>query len=156
MLKSRVLLGLVAATLVLSASVFAGDDVDLKDVKCVLKPKGAAKATSSTEYKGHKVYFCCDNCKGKFTADSKKYAASANAQLAATKQAKQVNCPLLGKPVKDGISVQVAGVKVGLCCPGCEKKVNGKEGVEQIELVFNDKAFEKGFELVKNKDQDEN
>ena len=149
MLKFRVLLGAVAAMLVCSAALFAGDEVDLKDIKCVMNPKGAAKATSSAKHHGGKVYFCCDSCKGKFTKDPKKYTAAANAQLVATKQAKQVSCPLMGKPAKDDISVKVAGVDVKLCCAGCKKKVSGKEGEEQVELVFGEKAFKKGFKLAK-------
>ncbi len=153
MLKSRMLLGVIVSTLVLSASVFAGDEVDLKDVKCVMNPKGAAKATSSAEYNGGTVYFCCDNCKGKFTAEPKKFTAAANAQLVATKQAKQVNCPLMGKPAKDDVTVKVAGVEVNLCCAGCKKKVEGKEGADQVELVFNAKAFKKGFEMAKKEEK---
>ena len=153
MLKSRMFVGAVASMLVLSATVFAGDKVDLKDVKCVMNPKGAAKATSSAEYHGGTVYFCCDSCKAKFTKDPKKFAASANAQLVATKQAKQVKCPLMGKPTKDDVSTKVAGVEVKFCCAGCKKKVEGKEGAEQVELVFGAKAFEKGFELAKKKDE---
>ena len=139
--------------MMLAATAFAGDEVDLKDVKCVLNPKGAAKATSSAEYNGGTVYFCCDNCKGKFTAEPKKYAAAANAQLVATKQAEQVKCPLMGKPAKDSIVVKVGGVEVKLCCAGCKKKIEAKEGAEQVEFVFNEKAFKKGFEMVKKDDK---
>jgi YHS domain-containing protein len=152
MMKSRLVFGAVAAMLVAGGSVMAGD-VDLEGVKCVLNPKGAAKATSSAEYKGATVYFCCDSCKAKFTEEPTKYAAAANAQLVATKQAKQVNCPLMGKPAKDAIAVTVAGVEVNLCCAGCKKKVEGKEGADQVELVFNDKAFQKGFEMAKKQDK---
>ena len=152
MKKSGILMSAIAAVMFFSGAVLAGD-VDLKDVKCVMNPKGAAKATSSAEYNGGTVYFCCDNCKGKFTKEPKKFAAAANAQLVATKQAKQVNCPLMGKPAKDDITVKVAGVEVKLCCAGCKKKVAGKEGAEQVELVFSPKAFKKGFEMAKKDDK---
>ena len=131
MVKSRFLLGAMAV-MMLAVTAFADDQVDLKDVKCVMNPKGAAKATSSAEYNGGTVYFCCDNCKAKFTKEPKKYAAAANAQLVATKQAEQVCCPLMGKPAKDDIVVKVGGVEVKFCCAGCKKKVEGKEGAEQV------------------------
>lgn len=142
------LAGVVALTLV-SAAFAADEEVNLKDVKCVLNPKGDAQATSCAEYKGGKVYFCCDNCKGKFTAEPKEYAVSANKQLFATKQFKQVKCPIMGKDVKEGVVVKVAGVEVGLCCPGCEKKVIAMDEKDQLEAVFGEKAYEKCFELDK-------
>jgi len=152
MLKSRGMFGVIASMVLVSSVAWAGE-VDLKDVKCVLNPKGAAKATSATEYKGAKVYFCCNHCKGKFEKDSKKYAAAANAQLVATKQARQVTCPLMGKPAKKDVKVKVAGVDVKLCCAGCKRKVAGKEGADQVELVFGDKMFKKAFELVKKEEK---
>ena len=149
MLKSRVLLTCVALLFLASATVLVAEEVNLKGVKCVLDRKGDAKATSSADYKGGKVYFCCDDCKGKFTAEPKKYATAANAQLVATKQAKQVKCPITGKDVKEGVTVKVAGVEIGLCCPGCQKKITDMAEKDQLEAAFGEKAFEKSFELAK-------
>ena len=153
MLKARMFLVCIASLLLFSATVSADDEVSLKGVKCVLNPKGDAKATSSADYKGGKVYFCCDNCKGKFTAEPKKYAAAANAQLVATKQAKQVKCPMMGKDVKEGVVVKVGTIEIGVCCPGCQKKLNDMDEKDRIEAVFNEKAFEKGFALAKKDDK---
>ncbi len=96
MKKFRWLLGAMAA-LMLAATAFAGDEVDLKDVKCVLNSKGAAKATSSAQYNGGTVYFCCDNCKGKFTAEPKKYAAAANAQAGGHQAGRAGELPVDGQ-----------------------------------------------------------
>ena len=124
-------------------------DIDLKGVKCVLNPNGDAKAEHSVDYKKAKVFFCCENCPKKFSEDPKKFAASANMQLAATKQYIQVKCPLTGKDVNPDIAVKVAGVAVGLCCNGCKGKLTGAEGKAQVEMAFNDKAFKQGYEIAK-------
>ncbi|MHB8970918.1 MAG: YHS domain-containing protein [Pirellulaceae bacterium] len=150
MRKSVVSWASVAALfLVFTAMVMADEKVDLKGVKCVLNCKGDAKATSSADYKGGKVYFCCDDCKDKFTKEPKEYAAAANAQLVATKQAKQVKCPITGKDVKEGVTVKVRGVEIGVCCAGCQKKLTDMEEKDQLETAFGEKAFEKSFELAK-------
>ncbi len=151
MLKSRTLFAAVASALLLSATIFAADSVKLDGVKCLLNPKGNAKSENSVDYKGGKVYFCCGHCKENFAKNTKKFAAQANAQLVSTKQAKQTKCPLMGKPCKDNVSCKVAGVDVKFCCPGCVKKVAKLEGKEQVNLVFGEKAFAKGFEVVKKK-----
>ena len=150
MRKSRVMLVAVVSAMVLSVSVWAAEEVNLKDVKCVLNPKGAAKATSAADFKGKQVYFCCNNCKGKFEEDTAKYAASANAQLVATKQAKQVKCPISGRDIDKEQKAKVGGVDVAFCCGNCTDKVAKAEDKDKMEIVFSDKAFEKGFEIVKD------
>src|SRR5688572_1576507 len=67
----------------------------LEGVKCPVSNR-AVKEASAVDYKGGKVYFCCDNCPKGFAKDTKKFAAKANAQLVATGQAKQGACPFSG------------------------------------------------------------
>jgi YHS domain-containing protein len=119
--------------------------------KCVVAGDQNAKEDKFADYKGGKVYFCCDGCKGKFTSDPAKYAVSANGQLVATGQAKQVKCPLAGKPCNKDKFVEVKGIKVYFCCDGCKGKVAAAKGDEQAALVFSDDAFSKGFEVPKKK-----
>jgi YHS domain-containing protein len=142
-----VLAGATVAGL-LAVTLYAAD-VKLEGVKCLMNPKADAKAEASADYKGAKVYFCCGNCLKKFTDKPEEKAARANHQLVATKQATQEKCPLTGRALNDEQTVKVAGVDVTLCCPGCKGKVTKAEGDEQLELVFSDKAFEKGFKLPK-------
>ena len=61
-----------------------------------------------------------------------------------TKQITLVACPLTGKPLNKDLSVDVNGVKVGLCCKGCKGAV-AKAGDKAVELVF--AKFDKGFTL---------
>ncbi len=52
-----------------------------------------------------------------------------------------------GKELNADTTIEVAGVKVAFCCGNCQKAAKSKEGDEQIDLVFNDKSFEKGFQV---------
>lgn len=136
-----------ASVLLLSFTAILAEEVKLDGVKCILNPKAAAKADKSVDYKGAKVYFCCDNCPKAFAKDTAKFAAKANAQLVSTKQATQEKCPLSGGATKADKTAKVAGVEVAFCCENCQGKVNKASADEAVELVFNDKAFEKGFKV---------
>jgi YHS domain-containing protein len=137
-----------AAAVLISGFVVAAE-AEKFSAKCLVAGKPDAKEDKFAEYKGAKVYFCCDNCKGKFTEAPAKIAVAANHQLASTKQFKQTKCPLSGGKLDDSKTVEVGGVKVAFCCENCQGKVAKTEGDAQKELVFGDKAFEKAFEIVK-------
>lgn len=142
---------LVIAVGVLVSPLALAAETDKKDEfvpKCVVA-ETPVKPDKTAEYKGGKVQFCCDNCKGKFAADPGKYQVAANHQLAGTKQFKQVKCPLSGQPTQADKVVEVAGVKVAFCCENCQGKVAEAKGDAQKELVFKNEAFDKAFELVK-------
>lgn len=133
----------------LAVSLHAEDKDPLAGVKCPVSGKQVVK-DGVADYKGGKVYFCCTNCPKGFAANTAKFAAKANHQLALTGQAEQVKCPIKGKPVNAAQHVSVAGVEVGFCCPGCKKKASSAEGDEQIKLIFNDAAFKKAYTVGDN------
>lgn len=139
---------LLAAILVpalVTAVAFAADP-KLDNVKCIMNPKAAAKADKSVSYKGGKVFFCCDNCPKKF--DAEKNATVANHQLVLTGQAKQEKCPLSGGDLNKDTAIKVAGAEIAFCCDKCKGKVMETKEADQVELVFNNKAFEKaGFKV---------
>jgi YHS domain-containing protein len=141
------ILAAVACVCMLSAVAFAADAVKLDGVMCVVAGSKAAKEGNSVDYKGGKVFFCCMNCPKAFAKDTAKFATSANKQLAATGQAKQVACPFSGKDVAEGTTVKVGGVDVGFCCMNCKGKTEKASADEAVEMVFNDKAFDKGFKV---------
>lgn len=152
-MKLRNLAAVFACAFVaVAASLYAEDKKKdpLEGVMCPVSNK-QVKAESSAEYKGAKVYFCCDGCPGAFAKDTAKFATKANAQLVASHQAEQVKCPLSGGPVKAGTEVKVAGSSVGFCCNNCKGKVEKAEGDAQAELVFADAAFAKGFKVSEAK-----
>jgi YHS domain-containing protein len=120
--------------------------VDFSTIKCLVSGK-PVNAAATADYKGGHVYFCCEGCPTAFTKDPAKFAAKANHQLVATKQAEQVGCPMSGKELAADTAIEIAGVEVAFCCNNCKKAASSKEGQEQLDLVFSDKAFEKGFKV---------
>lgn len=149
MLRS-VILGALFGAIVAIPALQAEDKPELKDAKCVVSGK-AVDADKSADYEGAKVYFCCDNCPKAFAKDTKKFASKANAQLVLTKQAKQVKCPFSGKDIDESKTVKVAGVEVAFCCGNCQGKAEKAEGEKQLDMVFGESAFKKGFEVEKKK-----
>ena len=141
----------LAILLVAGATVIAAD-VDFKEVKCVVADKPADQSKTA-DYRDGKVYFCCGGCAGKFAADSKKFSAKANHQLVATKQYEQKGCPMSGGKVNSETMVKLAGTELGFCCNNCKGKFEAaKDDQEKLDLVFNDKAFEKAFKKVEEKE----
>ncbi len=144
-MKTRALVSLAVAAL-LTATLYAAEKVDLKDVKCPVSGEPAAE-DHSVSYKGAKVYFCCPKCPKAFEKDTAKFAAKANHQLAATGQATQVKCPLTGKDLNDTTAIDVDGVEVAFCCNNCKGKAQKAKADEKIVLIFSDSAFKKAYEI---------
>jgi hypothetical protein len=138
-----------AVLLVVAATVVAAE-IKLDGVKCVVADR-AANPEKSADFKGGKVYFCCGNCAGKFASDSEKFATKANHQLVATKQFEQKFCPFSGGKLNPDTAVKLAGVEVAFCCDSCKGKVESTDGeAKKVDLVFNNKSFEKGFAKKKS------
>lgn len=137
----KVLLSAMAVCTIAAVTAVAAE-IDLEGVKCVVAPR-PAKANQSAEYKEGKVFFCCGNCKGKFAEDSKPFATAGNAQLVATGQYEQKNCPLSGGPLNPDTALEGAGAKVTFCCNNCKGKVAEADEEKQAELVFSEPAFKK-------------
>ena len=144
---TRLVSGLGIVAVLMLATAYAADAIKLDGVKCVVAAKNPAKAENFVDYKGAKVYFCCMNCPKSFKTDTAKFAPSANFQLAATKQAKQVKCPLSGEDVDTAQSVKVNGVEVAFCCDMCKGKAEAEK--DQVAFLFNDKTFDKAFKVAK-------
>lgn len=89
------------------------------------------------EEKGNKVFFCCNNCRGKYEKDPAKYAAKlANSYTIQTK------CPVTGKPINPQVSAEApAGETVFFCCKDCPAKFRKEPG------RFAPKLEEQGFRL---------
>ena len=143
----RMCSGLGILAVLLLATAYAADAVKLDGVNCLVAGNKPAKAENFVEYKGGKVFFCCMNCPKAFSADTAKFAAKANYQLAATKQAKQAKCPLSGEDVDASKVIKVSGVEVAFCCDMCKGKAEGEK--DQVAFLFNDKAFDKAFKVGK-------
>ena len=149
--------GLAAkAELVFSNAAFAKGftvkkpELKLAGVKCMMMPQKAVNEKFSVDYLGHKVFFCCNRCKAKYSKDPESYTARANHQLVATGQVAQLACPFSGQPVSEEESSEVAGVLVKYCCEHCKSKVAQAEADGQLEMVFGASGFKKGFTKNEN------
>ncbi len=148
--NSTLLILALMASLVLPG--FAADEKDkLNGAKCLVAAKNPAKADKSVEYRGAKIYFCCDNCPKAYEKDKAKFATKANHQLTLTGQAKQEKCPLSGEAIDKDQTVDISGVKVSFCCGNCKGKAEKAEGDAKLEIAFADKAFDQGFKVEKKK-----
>lgn len=148
--KATLLILALATSLVLPR--LTADEKDkLNGAKCLVAAKNPAKADKSVEYRGAKIYFCCENCPKEYAKDKAKYATKANHQLTLTGQAKQETCPISGEAIDKEQTADVAGVKVSFCCGNCKGKVEKAEGDAKLELAFADKTFEKNYKVEKKK-----
>ena len=153
-MKLRILSTSLTLLTLLTLAIYAGG-IKLEGIRCVMNPDEQVQALSFVEYKGGKVFFCCDHCSQPFTEQVPKneiLAATANAQLIATNQAKQENCPLLGRPYNAGTEIKVAGAEIGFCCANCQSTAKSLSGDKQLLMLFGDAAFEKaGFKVTATK-----
>jgi YHS domain-containing protein len=119
----------------------------LAGIKCPIST-AQVKERFRYEYRGATLYFCCGHCSKAFERSQEKFTADANAQLVATGQAQQLKCPLTGKKVDPATEISVEGVEVAFCCNDCRKQASDSEGAAQSQMVFNDKAFARGFQVI--------
>lgn len=142
----------MAAMFIITSVNSAKEEEKKADLKCPVSGKEVTKKVSAS-YEGADVYVCCKNCKKAVETDPSKFTTKINHQLVQTEQAKNVNCPLAGKKINPDTKITIAGADVAFCCNGCKGKVAKlADEDKQIEMVFNDKAFKKGFEIVKKEE----
>jgi YHS domain-containing protein len=110
---------------------------------CPVSGKKAGKV--STAYHGGEIYFCCKKCLKAFKQDQEKFSTKANQQLVMTGQVSQQKCPITGRKIKSGTELKVGGIDVAFCCKNCRKQVDEAGADDQLELVFSNEAFGKGF-----------
>lgn len=150
-LQRIVIFGLVSICLVVALSP-AADTPKLTGLKCPVAAENEVGSAFNLNFGGAKIYFCCDDCLRSFKDEKDKsrkerLVSRANQQLAATGQAKQVRCPLEGKPHKATVTAIVGVSKVAFCCETCRDKISKAKASEQVELVFGSKPFSKGFKV---------
>jgi hypothetical protein len=149
-MKARMLVAALAMFgLIVAASINAEDKADpLAALKCPVSGK-KINPEAKVAYKDGSVYLCCQNCPKAFEANTAKFAAKANHQLVASGQYTAKACPIAGRKINPETAIDVAGVKVAFCCNNCKGKAEKAEGDAQVDLIFNDVAFAKGFEKAK-------
>lgn len=132
-------------------TVTATQAQDLTGVKCVTNGTKSASVDSSVDYKGGKVYFCCDHCADTFRKDVKLnekavHNLKANHQLVLTGQYVQKGCPMSGKEFDPDLMTEVGGVKIGFCNAGCMNQVkHAGDLAAKSKFVFQEDAFKRAF-----------
>ncbi len=126
----------------------------LDGIKCLFCEM-QVKEDVFVEYKGAKVFLGCEGCLAAFKKDVRKVATKANAQLVATKQAKQKACPISGRPCKEEFKLTVGKAQVTFCCPNCKKAASQLKDDEQLEKLFSEEAFKKAFKVAKRENKKE-
>jgi len=128
----------------------AGEKPAAKKLVCPVAGR-PAKEASFLEYRGGKVFFCCDNCPKAFSGNTEKFATKANHQLVVTGQAKQGKCPFTGNALDAETKIVVAGAAICFCCDNCQGKAEAAKGDAQVNLLFANPAFEKAVFKVSSK-----
>ncbi len=145
MTKYIALTALFAAALFISFTpATVGGEGKKAKIKCIVAGRPINKAQFAKQ-NGGKVYFCCGNCKAKYMANSKPFIAKGNHQLVLTGQAKQKKCPYSGRALNPETKISIMGADVCFCCNNCKGKTTKAKGKKQVNMVFNNKAFKKGF-----------
>jgi len=106
-------------------------------------------ATKTVEYEKQLIGFCCDDCKGKFESDPKKYIGkvkefkkskkAADEEIAFAADPINKKCPVSGKDVNKEKTSDYEGQTIGFCCDDCKGKFD-KEPAKYIGKV---KEFKK-------------
>jgi YHS domain-containing protein len=92
--------------------------MDRVQVTCPLSGK-PVNAKQFSEKGGEKVYFCCENCKGKYEADPAKYKDKLEGTYSY-----QTLCPVTNEQIDPKAFVELAdGRKVYFCCSDCKEKL---------------------------------
>ena len=121
-------------------------EMTLDGIKCLFCETQVSE-DAFVAYKGGRLFFGCAGCPQAFEENKKKFATKANAQLVATRQARQKACPVSGNPHKKEFELAVGKAKVGFCCPNCKAATAKLEGAALLEKVFSEAAFKKAFEV---------
>jgi YHS domain-containing protein len=139
LMKNKVLALLLAFSLGLafiSTAVMAQDQPSVKKDTCAMKAdqgccQGAICPVSGkpankeifTEYKGQKVYFCCNDCKAAFEKDPAKYEAKIFKPTDACQKDSTISCPKAAGKKCD---------KASGCCKSDEKMGDKAKGCKEI------------------------
>jgi YHS domain-containing protein len=149
LMKPFMLIASFAVALAVTSTALLADDQaaeEQKEFKATCPVSGGpADEKNAVEYRGKKVYFCCENCPKAFKKEPKKFKNRVLLQLLETGQMVQVGCPLSGGPTDDATAVEVGTTKVAFCCEKCQAKFQEAQDEKKLEVLF--ASLDKGFTL---------
>jgi YHS domain-containing protein len=131
------MLALTTLTICLAFAANADQKAGLSDPinkKCPITGKDV-NPTKTSEYEKQTIGFCCDDCKGKFESDPKKYigkvkefkkqkSSSVSENCCCCEAADPINkkCPVTGKDVNPTKTSDYEKQTIGFCCDDCKGK----------------------------------
>jgi len=95
-----------------------------------------------------RVYMCCDGCQGKVEENLEKLYTSLYLRDKETGKEKDAldleneKCPISGKPVAEGRSIEYNGFIVHLCCPNCVEPFLESPDKHLVDLVPDAEEYE--------------
>ena len=128
---SLALMAAFAVPLAYAATTAAGDPINKK---CPVTGKDVA-AGREVEYQKQTIGFCCADCVGKFESDPKKYIGkvkefkkkkSSSVEDIRFDDPINKKCPLTGKDIVAGRTVEYKKQTIGFCCADCVAKFEGE------------------------------
>jgi tetratricopeptide (TPR) repeat protein len=140
--------GTSTSTKTVVAKKSSADEPDGKElaIMCMMSDQPAFDKYTMN-YKGGKLYFCCDGCQEEFTSGLAKFSAKANHHLLLTKQAKMTKCPFTGRKLNPAFKTVVKGAEVTFCCSGCKAKTLKQKPDDQVQSIFNNIVFSASFQV---------
>lgn len=110
--------------------VFVAVGFAFSEEKVAAKPQtdcpvmgGKIDKTIYGDYKGVRVYFCCNECPPEFNKDPEKYIkALEDAGMAPEKTKPQTMCPVMGGKIDKQFFGDNEGKRVYFCCAACPKE----------------------------------
>lgn len=115
----------LALVLVFAAAFTAGASDDKhkgNQTKCPVMGN-PVNMDSYTDYKGYRIFFCCDGCKDSFAENPDSYIEKMKAEgVELMKLKEQSVCPVSGKELASKeVFADYEGKRIYFCCPNCAK-----------------------------------
>jgi YHS domain-containing protein len=124
MKRSLTVLAVTAFVLVGMATLASAEK---PQTTCPVSGKAIDKTSSPhLDWQGQRIYFCCNDCPGKFRADPEAYFAKAAAEGVVFENV-QTTCPVSGEKLGEmgkAAHVDYKGRRVMFCCGACVKNFN--------------------------------
>lgn len=117
MKKHKLIMGLIAGTILLGAVALADKEPLQPQTRCPVMD-GTINKSLFVEYEGKRIYVCCKKCIETVKKDPAKYIRELEASGVKLEKA-QTTCPVLGGKIDKKVYADYNGRRVYFCCAGC-------------------------------------
>jgi len=108
----------------------AGSNQDKPQTRCPILGNQVEKEFYK-DYKGARVYFCCEGCVDRFKKNPDRYlrillskGVKLEKAVVQVTEVPQTLCPVMGGKINKEVYADYKGQRVYFCCPGCDKTFN--------------------------------